>query len=284
MSQQVEAILVEGMVDALTFQFVANPPHVVVELDGVSKKIAIIGAPYIHVSDRIRAVCLAEPNREGLHEAVDFIHNEHKRPITDEQRAEQARRVGLVPIYETPSSLTIQPVISKITEIGLELIAHLKRHPELLRGMHSDAFEKLIAELMASGGFDVEWTGRNGKTGGDVIAFKLDSGLGLVNNYIVECKRYGPDNPVGIEIARTIYGAKAAEGYSNALLVTTSTVQSGVEQFAMQHWDFQFKDYKALVEWLNLYRPKEDGRLHMEDRRLVIEDYKPARRTPHRKN
>jgi hypothetical protein len=172
MSQQVEAILVEGIVDALTFQFVANPLHVVVELGGVSKKVAIFGAPFFQVSDRIRAVCLATPNANGLYEAVDFIRNEHDRPITNEQRAEQASRVGLRPIYDTPSSLTIQPVISKITEIGLELIAHLKRHPELLQVMHSEAFEKLIAELLASGGFDVEWTGRNGKTGGDVIAFK----------------------------------------------------------------------------------------------------------------
>ena len=277
MNQRVEAILLEGIVDRMTYLFQTQPPCSVFRLFNQPKEIVSSIFPLIRIGDRIRAVCLAKPNKNGQFETVDVINNDNRVPITREQRGEQARRVGLRPIYEAPAELTLQPIIGKITEIGLELISHLKRHPELMQEMHSEAFEKLIAELMASGGFDVEWTGRNAETAGDVIAFKMDSGSGLINNYIVECKRYAPSRSVGIEIARAIYGAKVDEGYSNALLVTTSHFQDGVEQFALRHWDFQIKDFKRLVEWLNRYRPKEDGRLHMEDRRLVIDEYTPAK-------
>lgn len=274
MSQQVEGILLEGTADSITWQFQGSDPHAVVKLFDRSEKIVTALFPPINPGDRIRAVCLAKPNPDGHYQAVDLIHNENRRPISDEQRSDQARRMGLRPIYESPRSIATQPVIGRITEIQVELIAYLQRHPELLQEMHSEAFEKLVAELMASHGFDVEWTGRNRKTAGDVHAFKTDVGLGLFNNYLVECKRYGLDKPVGIEIARALYGAKHDEGFANALLVTTSRFQSGVEQFAIRHWDFQTKDFDGLVEWLNRYRPMAGGRLHMEERRLVIDDYK----------
>jgi len=155
----------------------------------------------------------------------------------------------LRPIYTAEKRVIAEPVIARITEIELELIEYLRKHPELLREMHSDAFEKLVAELLASNGFKVEWTGRNRDTAGDVIAFRMDAGLDLLENYLVECKRYGPNRPVELRSHEPLW-CKAREGFSNALLVTTSTFQDGVERFAMRRWDFHLKDYDGLVKWL----------------------------------
>jgi HJR/Mrr/RecB family endonuclease len=201
---------------------------------------------------------------------IDLIVGSNKRRITDEQRVEQERRLGISLLYQRKQvDFSSQSVISKITEIESQLVEYLAKHPELMREMNYDAFEKLVAELLASHGFDVEWTGRNNATAGDVIAFKTDSETDLTSSFIVECKRYAPDRPVGIEVARAIYGAKCDERFSNALLVTTSSFQRGVEQFSVRRWDFQLKDFKGLVEWLNRYRPKPDGRLHMDDSKRI---------------
>ncbi len=136
--------------------------------------------------------------------------------------------------------------------------------------MHSDAFEKLVAELMANFGFDVEWTGRDRNTAADVIAFKKDQSSGLKQNYIIEYKRLKETNKVGVEVACSLYGAKVFEGFSNALLVTTSFFEAGVPKFAAKGWDFELRDFFGLVEWLNAYRPSRDGKLHMDGKRLKI--------------
>jgi restriction system protein len=150
------------------------------------------------------------------------------------------------------------------------LVLYLQKHPEKMREMHPEAFEKLIAELMANFGFDVEWTARTRGTGADVIAFKVEAQSGLRSNYIVECKRYAERHKVGIEVARALYGAKVDERFANALLVTTSSFEEGVVKFAAERWDFELKDFVGLVEWLNAYRPARDGKLHMDGRRLRL--------------
>jgi len=158
-------------------------------------------------------------------------------------------------------------VLASLSEIEVELVTYLAKHPELMHEIDPQAFEKLVAELMAAHGFCVEWTGRDKSTAADVIAFRRNA-LGLQENYIVECKRYSRDRAVSIEVARALYGAKVDEGFANALLVTTSRFQRGVEEFALKRWDLHLVAFRKLLEWLNRYSPREDGKLYMDENRL----------------
>lgn len=270
MAELREAVLIEGQVRAVSVEFQNSVPTVRLELFQVPHPILVPDFRRFRPGDRIRAVCLGNSADEYV--CVDYIWNDCERPITDAQRSEQARRLGIALVYEVPSGASCEPVISKVTEVELQLIKYLARHPERMREMHPDTFEKLVAEILASHGFDVEWTGRNSKTAADVIAFKADIESGLPNNFIVECKRHSAHRPVGLEIARALYGAKCEEGFANALLVTTSTFQDGVQKFALRRWDFHLRDFTGLVEWLNRYRPRPDGRLYMQDRKLVLRE------------
>ena len=203
-----------------------------------------------------------------------YVEDENGRALDSQQlaqRLDETRSQRAPLLYEGPANC--ESVLAKIAEIESDLICYLAKHPHLMREMHSDAFEKLVAELLASLGYDVEWTGRNKATAGDVIAFRVEETSGLASNFLIECKRYAEHNRVGMEIARALYGAKTDERFSTALLVTTSTVQSGVEKFASRNWDFQYKDFAGLVEWLNQYRPREDGKLYMKDRKLILPDH-----------
>jgi len=269
MPKNTEAWFIEGTVAEVNMQF-SGRQQTTVKLYSGEHELVFPGIVNIEVSNHLRAIYGRAP--EGNYYALDVIFTENERPFTDSQREEQARRAGISPVYETSRDFSCRSVLSKITEVESELVRYLTHHPELMRDMHPDAFEKLVAEILASHGCDVEWTGRNRKTAGDVLAFKADNGSGLMNNFIVECKRYSADRPVGIEVARALYGAKCDERFANALLVTTSSFQEGVEKFSLRQWDFQLRDFEGLVEWLNRYRPKADGRLYMSDRRLVLGD------------
>lgn len=72
--------------------------------------------------------------------------------------------------------------------------------------------------------------------------------MGLVKNCVVECNPYGPDRPVGIEVARALYATQVDETFSNASLVTTSHWQDDVERFAMSKWDSHAKDFNGLID------------------------------------
>ena len=82
-------------------------------------------------------------------------------------------------------------------------------------------FERLIAHLLETTGFDVELTAASRDGGYDIVAFSSDS-IGIKTKYIVECKRYHPDNPVGVQLVRSLYGIKDLNKAQHAVLATTS--------------------------------------------------------------
>lgn len=267
---QFEALHIEGL--ATSFSMNWQPfEHCVFELSTFPKPIVVpfIPAKFPSLADHVCAICVEQA--DGRIVAVDLVaSNYDSGPVTHEARAALFQRLGVSPIYQQPRDFSSSPVLESLRELERELILYLQRHPEKMRDVNADLFEKLVAELMANFGFDVEWTARRRNTAADVIAFKTDLTSGLRQNYIIECKRNSEKNKVGIEIARSLYGAKVDEGFSNALLVTTSYFEKGVMKFAAKRWDFELRDFRGLVEWLNAYRPPQDGKLHMEGRRLKL--------------
>jgi|SRR5271157_3949908 len=264
-------VLVEGQTEKLTMLWQPTE-HAIVGLYQFNRPIIVpfFSRGLLNPAAYVSAICFED--QQGALVAVDLIVSEYDRgPVTDQERSALLQRLGVVPIYRPAPDFSSSPVLASISDLERDLVLYLQRHPEKMREMHPDAFEKLVAELMASFGFNVEWTARVRSTGADVIAFKTDAQAGLRTNYIIECKRYAHHNKVGIEIARALYGAKVDERYSNALLVTTSFFEEGVLKFAARRWDFELRDFLGLVEWLNGYRPAREGKLHMDGRRLKLD-------------
>ena len=128
----------------------------------------------------------------------------------------------------------------------------LRADPRRLYDLSPQRFEEVVAELLASFGWNVSLPPTSRDGGLDILAVSRDA-LGLETAWAVECKRYSPENPVGVDVVRGLYGVKQGLRLPQALLVTTSTVTPGARQFAEGVGDIKIADKQVLVEWLRQY-------------------------------
>lgn len=142
-------------------------------------------------------------------------------------------------------------------------IVNLAKNPEKLRDIEPLRFERIIAELLAGKGYDVQLTPPSRDGGYDIMALRKDP-LGIETTTLVECKRYKPDNKVPISVIRGLYGVKSYLGVSNALLVTTSTYTSESRKFVESKYDIQLFDFDDIKGWLRNYIPTPDSTPYSE--------------------
>lgn len=67
-------------------------------------------------------------------------------------------------------------LVTSISDIYVEYVQWLTKHPEALDQVRWEAFEKLIAEIFASRGFHVDLTGRSRNRSGDIYALRAGFG------------------------------------------------------------------------------------------------------------
>ena len=116
-----------------------------------------------------------------------------------------------------------------VEEINAEVVRYLAAHPEKMRTMNPRSFEVLVAELFRAKGYDVEVTPRSKDGGLDIrVVHKTELGRFLT---LIECKRYAPENKVGVEIVRGLYGVVSAENATSGLIATTSYFSKGAKSF-----------------------------------------------------
>lgn len=136
-----------------------------------------------------------------------------------------------------------------VEEINDELLRALDRDISLSRTLAPRRFEDLVAELLSRQGYNVELTPASKDGGKDIYVAKRDD-LGSFL-YLVECKRYDLDHPVGVEIVRALYGTVQAERATAGLLVTSSIFTRGARDF-QRHCQYQvsLRDYAELHRWI----------------------------------
>lgn len=146
-----------------------------------------------------------------------------------------------------------EQVVSAVHVCESELIKDLVKHPEHLRDVSPDAFEHIVAEIMAGLGFEVQLTPKTRDGGHDIVAVASDR-LGLSTKYIVECKRYAPDRPIRVELVRSLYGVKQQQRADHAILATTSYFTRDAMKFCRspEVWNLHPTDYDAIFEWLRV--------------------------------
>ncbi len=153
-------------------------------------------------------------------------------------------------------------LIESMKSLNQAIIEELTRKPSLLEDMHPRHFEELVAEMLASLGWEVELTATSKDGGYDIFGIS-NSKDNSKSTWLIECKRYARSRKVGIEIVRSLYGVKADVNEDNAMIVTTSGFTSGAKNFAAGKFDFHLKDHKNLVDWLKQYRRKSNGGLYL---------------------
>lgn len=148
------------------------------------------------------------------------------------------------------SAPNISPILVTASETRWgKIFKYLSKNPQHLFSLDPLRFEELVAELLFRDGMEVELTERSGDGGRDILAWTTtDIGRQL---YLVECKRYNEENPVGVSIVRALYGVVEAEKATGGIIVTTSEFTKGATNFAktLEHrlW---LKDYYQLLEWI----------------------------------
>lgn len=102
--------------------------------------------------------------------------------------------------------------------------------PANLERMSGVEFEKFVTALLARMEFRPEMTRATGDGGIDIVAI-LDKPI-LGGKYLFQCKRYAPENLVGVSTVRDFYGAVTADKAVKGILITTSDFTAQAREFA----------------------------------------------------
>jgi restriction system protein len=139
------------------------------------------------------------------------------------------------------------------TSLEREVLAYFGRHPELLHSLSPRKFEELVAAVFRNNGFEVELTPETRDGGIDIIAVQK-SGFGGSTLHLVECKRYLPENKVGIGIVQRMLGVVEQHRATQGLIVTTSSFSHDAEVCAKSSlYRLGLNGYGDLTKWLTAF-------------------------------
>jgi len=139
-----------------------------------------------------------------------------------------------------------------ITDINDEIKKYFNKNPHKLYELEPRKFEELIASILEDMGFNVELTKATRDGGRDIIA----SIRNAVTNFLayVECKKYAPENKVGVGIIRQVSGVHYLKKPAKSIIVTTSFFTADAQREAKElENQLDLKDYDDIKHWLNKY-------------------------------
>jgi restriction system protein len=155
---------------------------------------------------------------------------------------------------ESEAKVEINRQISaSLKKINRELFDFLKKNPNYLYKIAPDSFEILIADILDSLGYEIEFTPRTRDGGRDLLAI-FNSPLGKLLT-IVECKRYAPDRKIGINyVERLLWTMTRNDNANCSLLATTSYFSEEARKLERQYnWLLKLKDFSDIKDWVNNY-------------------------------
>lgn len=156
-------------------------------------------------------------------------------------------------LYEEPGQNQILQVQNHLIIVNEEILDHLKQHPEILYELHPRKFEEVVAAIWENLGYKVTLTQKSRDGGKDIYAVQHTLAGDLL--YIIECKRYSPDRPVGVEIVRALYGVSQHERATMGVVATTSYFTKAAQQFQRRvKYQLSLRDYNSLSDWLKQLR------------------------------
>lgn len=140
-------------------------------------------------------------------------------------------------------------IIVDVTSVNDQLLEQVHADPTLMYKLSPRRFEEFVAEVLNRLGYSVTLTPASGDGGKDIYAAKKDH-LGSFL-YVVECKKYAPDNPVGVGLIRQLNGVVQAEQATAGILATTSFFTKGAKEYQRRiSHQMGLKDFLGIQDWL----------------------------------
>jgi HJR/Mrr/RecB family endonuclease len=135
-----------------------------------------------------------------------------------------------------------------------QLMRRIAKDPNFMQQVPPDVFEEICATVLARDGFEVHVTNKSKDGGYDVMAVrKFGYGAAL---FLVECKRYSLQNPVGVEIIRQLNGVIEASNASGGFVMTSSRFTRGALEFSEQaKFRMNLVDAVKLNKWVGKVLP-----------------------------
>lgn len=141
-------------------------------------------------------------------------------------------------------------IIIDVTSVSDQLLERVHANPKLMYELTPRKFEEFVAEVLSRLGYNVTVTPASRDGGKDIYAAKKDH-LGSFL-YVVECKKYAPDNPVGVGLIRQLNGVVQAEQATAGILATISFFTKGAKEFQRRiSHQMGLKDFLGIQEWLS---------------------------------
>jgi len=172
-------------------------------------------------------------------------------------------------IYNLINNSVVPNDLIVVTEyINAKLLKELKENPNKIHELHWRGFEELIAEILASYGWKVTLTAKTRDNGFDIFAINKDIS-GVQQSWLIECKKWSIDRPVGIDVIRSLYTVKNDLSVGNIMLATSSYFSPEVYKYQSSKFDLDLRDYSKVIDWINDYKPNPNGKLYIKQNRLI---------------
>ena len=237
--EQIDSLSVAESIRGLArFSSPAFDPGLMVDLDPPSKHLVAA------LSD------LSESNPEAARFAV-------LRLFAGQTLEEIALRTGhsLNETYKT--WLDIQHHLNQSgvkTEAGIwlpvasdDILRVISTDPHLLQQVSWREFERIMADLLARLGFEIEL--QQGTKDGGIDILALRGGPFGAHRYLIQAKRW--TNKVGVEPVRQLLFLQGHYRATKGCLATTSTFTRGALELAAEYrWQLDLKDLRGIQAWV----------------------------------
>jgi restriction system protein len=140
-------------------------------------------------------------------------------------------------------------IISTISVVNRQFLNKIAENPSLMYDLSPRQFEKIVAELLESKGYEVKISPATRDGGVDIYAAeKNDLGSFL---YLVQCKRYAPEHHVGVGLIRELLGTVELKRATAGILVTSSFFSKDAKELQQQlAYKIGLKDYFGIQKWI----------------------------------
>ncbi|MCZ8014489.1 MAG: restriction endonuclease [Limnobacter sp.] len=148
---------------------------------------------------------------------------------------------------ETPQLIQ---VATDIRLVNGKLLEAIQKNHRAIYDLTPRQFEEFVAELMEKRGYRVDLTKATRDGGKDlIIANHRDIGNFI---FYVECKKYAPSNPVGVNLVRELAGTVLTDRVTAGIMVTSSYFSPDAVVFSSQlKHQLSLVDYLKLKDWIN---------------------------------
>jgi restriction system protein len=204
----------------------------------------------------LRVVALSDGNQHSLLSTLVALQRGDIDFGSAVSAIEPVTKPGIVDTSGRPLSSTspqYRKIIADASGVSSEFLNYLAQDPSRFHALTPRQFEEVVAELLDRQGYEVTLTPASKDGGKDIYAAKNDM-LGSFL-YLVECKKYDPERPVGVGIVRQLYGVAQLERATAAILATTSFFTRGAVGFQRElQFQLSLQDFYGIQRWLHAAR------------------------------